>query len=136
MKRLLFISMVAIWQTVAVYSQTKADDITGYYYVTDPKNGDNAQMEIYRTTDGTYEAKVVWVELEKNRNNVGTVQFRNLTYDPKNHEWIHGKVTYDGSEYSVKVSLVEPGKLKVRGYLGISLLGKTVYWTKENELRK
>jgi len=136
MKRLLFISLIAFMQTAAAFSQTQADDITGYYLATDPKTGDKLQMEIYKTPEAKYEIKVVWVENPAASSHVGTVQFRNLTYDPKNREWINGKVMYDGSEYSTKISFSEPGKLKVRGYLGISLLGKSVYWTKEKELRK
>ena len=136
MKKVLFISLFALWQTLAVFAQAKADDILGYYLVAEPKTGDKAQMEIYKTADGKYEGKVVWVENKSQSNNVGTVQIRNLSYDAKSGEWKHGKVMYDGGEYSMHMSFIEPGKLKVRGYLGISLLGKTVYWTKENELRK
>ena len=117
-------------------SQKKADEIIGYYLAYEPKTGDKLQMEIYKTPKGKYEIKIVWVEKLEMRDNIGSVQFRNLTYDPKNHEWINGKVTYDGSKYSTKISFSEPGKLKVRGYLGISLLGKTVYWIKEKELRQ
>ena len=136
MKRLLIISLFAFMQTASVFSQTKADDIVGYYLASDPKTGDKLQMEVYKTPDGKYEIKIVWVENPKKSDYIGTVQFRNLAYDPKNQEWINGKVMYDGGEYSTKISFSEPGKLKVRGYLGISLLGKTVYWTKEKEHRK
>ena len=136
MKRLLFISLIAAMQIVTAYSQTKADDIIGYYLAYDPKTDDKLQMEVYKTPEEKYEIKIVWVENLTTSDHVGTVQFRNLIYDPKNNEWINGRVIYEGSEYSAKISFVEPGKLKVRGYLGISLLGKTVYWTKEKELRK
>ena len=136
MKRLLFICLIASMQIVAAFSQTKADDILGYYLASDPKTGDKLQMEVFKTPEGKYEIKIVWVENLTTSEHVGTVQFRNLTFDPKNNEWINGRVTYDGSEYNAKISFIEPGKLKVRGYLGISLLGKSVYWTKEKELRK
>jgi len=134
MKRLSITIFMVLCQAAVIFSQTQADDITGYYLAHDPKTNVKAQMEIYRAADGTYEAKVVWDE--NNSVHVGTVQMRNLTFDVKSREWKNGKVMYDGSEYSMIVSFNNDGRLKLRGYLGISLLGKTVYWTKEKELRQ
>ena len=136
MKRLIFTGITIFLSIAVIFSQTNADDIKGYYLANDPKTGDKAQMEIYRTPDGKYEAKVLWVENKKNSHEVGTVQIRNLTFDSKSGEWKNGKVMYDGSEYSMIVSFVDDGRLKLRGYVGFSLLGKTVYWTRERELRK
>jgi len=136
MKRILFIGLLIICHVTFVFSQIKADDLKGYYLAYDPKTGDKAQMEIYRTPDSKYEAKVLWVENKNNSHEVGTVQIRNLTFDSKTCEWKNGKVMYDGSEYSMIVSFTDDGRLKLRGYLGFSLLGKTVYWTRERELRK
>ena len=127
---------MVLCQTAVIFSQTRADDIIGYYLTHDPKTNDKAQLEIYRTADAKYEAKVVWVENKKNSNQVGTVQIRNLTFDAKSKEWKNGKVMYEGSEYSMTISFSDDGRLKARGFLGISLLGKTQYWTKEKELRK
>jgi len=136
MKRLLITVFIVLCQVGVIFSQTRANDLLGYYLTYDPKTNDKAQLEIYRAANGTYEAKVVWVENKKNSAQVGTVQIRNLTYDSKTKEWKNGKVTYDGSEYSMNVSFSDDGRLKARGFLGISLLGKTQYWTKEKELRK
>jgi hypothetical protein len=51
-----------------------------------------------------------------------------FTYSPKKNRWKGGKV-YDpknGKTYSAKMSLDKTGKvLKMRGYVGISLLGRT-----------
>ena len=136
MKRILTTGFMIAWQLAVVFSQTKADDVTGFYLTFDPKTNDKAQLEIYRAGGGTYEAKVVWVENKAVSHEVGTIQIRNLTYDPKSKEWKNGKVKYDGSEYSMNVSFTDDGRLKARGFLGISLLGKTQYWTKEKEARK
>lgn len=38
----------------------------------------------------------------------------------------------DGKEYSCKLTLKDPNTLGVRGYVGISLLGKTETWTRVN----
>ncbi|MDL2308673.1 DUF2147 domain-containing protein [Bacteroidales bacterium OttesenSCG-928-C03] len=136
MKKIMVTIFLGVLATMCCFSQNNADDIVGYYLVTDIKSKDKSQMEIYRTGDGKYEAKVVWMENKAKNDQVGSVQIRNLTYDAKSKEWRQGKVKYGGDEYSVVVSVSEPGKLKLRGYLGISLFGKTMYWTKEKALRK
>lgn len=48
------------------------------------------------------------------------------------NEWDGGKILdpKTGKEYKCTISLEGENKLKVRGYLGISLLGRTQYWTK------
>ncbi len=40
-------------------------------------------------------------------------------YDPKS-----------GKTYSGKLTLVSPAKLKLRGFIGISLFGRTTFWTR------
>ena len=36
----------------------------------------------------------------------------------------------DGKEYNCKMTLKDPNTLEVRGYVGISLFGKTQTWTR------
>jgi len=48
-------------------------------------------------------------------------------------EWVGGTV-YDpknGKTYSGKLTLVSPSQLKLRGFIGISLFGRTSVWTKQ-----
>ena len=48
------------------------------------------------------------------------------------NKWVDGKV-YDpkkGKTYSGKMTLVSPNKLEMRGFIGISLLGRTATWTR------
>jgi len=47
-------------------------------------------------------------------------------------EWTGGTI-YDpenGKTYSCKITLMSNGSLKVRGYIGISLFGRTTAWTR------
>jgi uncharacterized protein (DUF2147 family) len=37
----------------------------------------------------------------------------------------------NGKTYKCYLELVDKSKLKVRGYLGVSLLGRTQYWTRK-----
>lgn len=47
-------------------------------------------------------------------------------------EWDGGKILdpKSGKEYKCVISLENENKLKVRGYVGFSLLGRTQYWTR------
>jgi uncharacterized protein (DUF2147 family) len=50
-----------------------------------------------------------------------------------NNLWQHGKI-YDpesGNTYRCRMSLMATNELKVRGYVGIPLFGRTVVWTRE-----
>lgn len=48
----------------------------------------------------------------------------------KDNKWIggYGLDPRTGNYFNVYIKLVKPNKLKVRGYAGIPLFGKTVYW--------
>jgi len=48
------------------------------------------------------------------------------------NKWVEGKV-YDpkkGKTYSGKMTLVSPNQLELRGFIGISLFGRTATWTR------
>ncbi|VVD67850.1 hypothetical protein PAN31108_00457 [Pandoraea anhela] len=59
---------------------------------------------------------------------------RGLRKDPDSDEYVGGKILDpdSGSEYGCKMRVVDGGrKLEVRGYFGISLLGRTQTWIRE-----
>lgn len=63
---------------------------------------------------------------------MGLLLLRNFKYDIDQEEWSGGRI-YDpknGKDYKCYMQLVETNKLKVRGYIGFSLLGRTTYWTR------
>jgi len=47
-----------------------------------------------------------------------------------NDEWSGGKILdpRNGKIYKCYIKLVNKNKLKIRGYIGVSLFGKTAYW--------
>jgi uncharacterized protein (DUF2147 family) len=56
-----------------------------------------------------------------------------MKYDGSGH-WSGGTI-YDpdsGRTYSCRFELLEQDRLKVRGFLGLSLLGRTQVWTRFN----
>ena len=154
LKMIVFTGMLSL--SFFCQAQTKADRICGFYYVADPNNGEGSQVEIYKTANDTYEGKIVWMQYPnhpngeprrdvknpntKNRNqtNVGLVIIKGFTYNAANDEWEKGTVynPKSGKTYNSLLKLEGSNKLKVRGYLAVSLLGKTLTWTKETTLRK
>jgi uncharacterized protein (DUF2147 family) len=108
-------------------------------------NGDGV-VEIYRAPDGTLEGKIVQGKHpdrldEKNpdpalraRKVVGTVIMRGMKPDDAS-VWSGGTI-YDpdtGNTYRCKLTLREPDVLDLRGYIGISLFGRTSRWTRAKE---
>lgn len=125
------------------YSQS----ITGKWKTIDDETGkEKSIVEIYQT-DGKIYAKVIKLLLKGEENKVcencqganknkpikGMVIINGLTKD--GDEWNGGKILdpKTGKEYKCYITLEEPNKLKVRGYLGFAILGRTQYWQRVAE---
>ncbi|QAR31082.1 DUF2147 domain-containing protein [Ornithobacterium rhinotracheale] len=70
-----------------------------------------------------------------NKKNAPLLGFEVITGLRKNGNiWEDGKITDpdSGKEYSCKIELEGNNKLKVRGFLGFSLLGRTQIWERVN----
>ena len=137
-------------------AQSKADRICGLYYATSPDNGEGSQVQIYKAKDRTYEGQIVWMEFPNHPNgeprkdvknpdpskrsqaNVGLIIMKGFTYNEAKDEWENGTVynPASGKTYRSYMKLESGNKLKIRGFLGVSLLGKTITWTRENTQRK
>jgi uncharacterized protein (DUF2147 family) len=53
----------------------------------------------------------------------------------KENNWEDGKI-YDpknGKTYSCKIKMTNPNNLEVRGFIGVSLIGRTDTWTRHKE---
>ncbi len=120
------------------------DEIVGKWKTIDDETGQaKSIIEIYKK-DGKYYGKVVQLLTEenkdgvcrtcegkyKNKNIIGLLILKDLEYDADDKEWEDGTIMdpKNAKEYSVYLKLEEPGKLKVRGYIGFSLIGRTQYW--------
>ena len=98
-------------------------------------------VEIFESNNRIY-GKVVEILNPKNRNNtckdcpgddnnkpvLGLIIIKGLVKDGT--EYNDGKILdpKSGKLYKCYIELENPNKLKVRGYLGISLIGRTQYW--------
>ncbi|MCP4346788.1 MAG: DUF2147 domain-containing protein [Desulfobacterales bacterium] len=123
------------------YSQ-EADAIVGQWLT----DGGESLVEIYKCDD-RYCGKIVWLMDPKNEDGTDKVDDNNPDKSKKKQKiiglnivwnfkhkgkskWGDGKI-YDpnnGKTYSCKMS-IEGNKLKVRGYIGVSVLGRTTLWT-------
>lgn len=122
-----------------LHAQQDADAIIGYYYMVDPFSKEGSQVYMSKSNDGkTYEAKVVWVSNPEKIKFLGLVFLKNLRYNSKENAWEDGEIIYPGKKgkFSIHTKFETLNKLKVRGYWGVSLFGMTMYWEKENNLRK
>ena len=144
MKKLfMLVACITFFIAANGYAQD-ADAILGGWYTKDSK----ALVEIYKCND-LYCGKIVWLKEplkkdgseklddknpdESKRTNkiIGLNLVNNFKFKSKN-KWTGGTI-YDpdnGKTYSCKMTL-KGDQLKVRGYIGISLFGRTQVWVKK-----
>lgn len=117
-------------------AQSKADAICGYYYAKDPFSKEGSQVKIYKAKDGTYEGIVCWVENPAKKNYLNYKFLRGFTYNTKEEEWQNGTIHHpgNGKTYKSYIKLTDNG-IKVRGYVGFSLLGMSMTWPRESKQR-
>jgi uncharacterized protein (DUF2147 family) len=141
----LFVLLIAV--TPAVAQKYTADMILGKWLNEDK----DAHIEITKDA-GKYFGKIVWLRDpidtltgkpkvdDKNSDKVlqsrpvlGLVILKDFTFDGED-EWSEGTI-YDpknGKTYDCYMEIGETGILKIRGYIGISWIGRTTYWTRVN----
>ena len=142
----LLILLVAMWSGVTVSAQThKADDILGTWLNQEA----TGKITLYKE-NGKYFGKLVWLREPNDKTTgkprtdkenpdgklkslplIGMVNMKNFSFNGKD-EWSDGTI-YDpknGKTYKCYIQFENPSKLKVRGYVGVSLLGRNTYWTK------
>ncbi len=132
--------------SVDIAAQNSGNQIVGIW-----KTGGNepAKIEIYKSGN-KYFGKLVRLtnpldngrpKLDKNNPDkikqqqpiIGLVMLKDFEFDGKD-EWKNGSI-YDpggGKTYKSYMSLKDNNTLKVRGYIGVSLIGKTDVWTRSS----
>jgi len=118
-------------------AQTNSDDILGTWMV----KGKNAKILIFKN-QSKYYGKIIWTNnlSKKDHNNpdknlrnnliVGITNLRDFVYNKEEDKFVDGKI-YDpltGFVYSSFMILNSKNELTVRGFLGISLLGRSENW--------
>jgi len=119
------------------FAQNHPDDIVGYYLNEDPFSGAISQVYIYHAGNGVYEGIVIWVNEEERKKFEGLVFLKEMTFNEKKNEWQNASMIYPGKngKFKADMRLEKDGRLRVRGYWGISMLGKTLHWEREKVSR-
>ena len=66
---------------------------------------------------------------------LGLINLRDFKF-VKQNSWKDGNI-YDpktGNDYSCKITMIDNNTIEVRGYMGISLIGRTDTWKRQNNL--
>lgn len=139
--RVLLFGTFLIYSVGNLYAQEKGDDILGLWWTDEKK----AKIEVYRKGD-EYWGKIAWLEeplneqgqpkLDKNNSEkslrsrpvMGLNLISNFVFEKG--KWVGGKV-YDpenGKTYDCVIKR-RGNRLEVRGYIGLTMFGRTVVWT-------
>jgi uncharacterized protein (DUF2147 family) len=144
MKKLLLSFVILLFAGFVSGQEPNADDILGVWLNEDK----DAHVEIYKEGD-KYFGKIVWLKFPndeetgkpkvddenpdeslQNKPILGLLLLKDFEFD--DDEWDSGTI-YDpknGKTYDCYMVLKDKDNLKIRGYVGISLLGRTTYWTR------
>ena len=137
-------------------SADDGDAIVGVWLTEDEGDPDGRVRVEVTEDDGTYSGVVVWVEKPtyppdddrgmggqkrvdrenpdpalRSRPLMGLPIVEGFEYAGKG-SWKNAHI-YDpdnGKTYKCKAKLLEDGTLKIRGFIGVSLLGRTTFWTR------
>lgn len=137
----LILSVLVLFSAVAAQAQ-----IEGKWF----NQEKSAHIEVYKGSNGKFAGKIVWLKEPndaagkpktdpenpnakmRSRSRLGMVVLSGLVAGSKPNYWEGGTI-YDpkaGKTYSLNVTAMPDGTLSLRGYMGISLIGKTQVWTK------
>lgn len=138
MKNILVIAFILVSQLVASQS------VIGKWKTVDDETGVEKSVVEIVEKNGKISAKIIEIFEVQNRNRkcdlctgddkdkpiLGFTIIKGLTKDGK--EYNGGKITdpKNGKSYKCYITLESKDKLKVRGYIGFALIGRTQYWTR------
>lgn len=135
---------------LASFAQGNAEKICGTYLVIE--KSEVSKVKVTRKPNGDFEGKIIWMQNPKfedgspktdvknpdpaKRNTPADkiVLLHNFKYDASDDEWsgeIYNPV--EGDMYKAYAKFESPKKLKVRGYVGLPIFGRSMYWVKLDE---
>lgn len=128
-------------------AQVQADDILGKWIT----EGGKAIVQMFKTSDGKYAGKIVWLKEPYDENGKPKTDIHNPNPDLRQrpilnlvflggfefskNEWING-IIYDaesGNTYKAKISMTDKNTLNLRGYVGSPVFGRTTVWKRKME---
>ena len=133
-----------IFFLITIFCQSQFDDILGIWLEEEKQS----KIEIYKKNNSFF-GKIIWLKepldkhgnekldkenpnkLLRNKPIKGLVIMNDLKYKKKG-EWTEGEI-YDarsGKTYSLEVYMKNSNELELRGYIGLTLFGKSTSWTR------
>ncbi|HXC99769.1 MAG TPA: DUF2147 domain-containing protein [Verrucomicrobiae bacterium] len=143
---------LVVWLQLPVLAAEPGDEVLGVWHTTD----DKGQVLVFKDNKH-YCAKIISIKdpnwpasdeegmggkPKNDRRNpdpklrsrsIAGIRFMNYFVYEGNNLWQHGTI-YDpesGNTYRCRMSMIATNQLRVRGYVGIPLFGRTVVWTRE-----
>jgi uncharacterized protein (DUF2147 family) len=144
MKRLLVLTLIFTIFSVECFAQTNANDILGKWLSESGK----AKIEVFESGNKYY-GKIIWLKnpldkqgkpkmddhnpdpKEREHHLLGLLLLKSLEYDGKG-TWQNGTI-YDpvnGKNYRCRITKDAKGNLDIRGYIGVSMIGRTTVWVR------
>lgn len=142
----LILCTIAVLLASAQFAAAQKDKVEGFWLNQEKE----AKVEIYKAKNGKFYGKIVWLK-EPMRNGKPKMDDKNPKDNLKSQPLIgllilkgfdkDGDKTYEdgtiydpknGKTYSCKITYENANTLSIRGYVGISMLGRTTTWTKAN----
>ena len=134
----LYITLILLIITNSINSQS----IFGKWYSTNDETGEiDSVIEVYKKQEKAIgkiieiknsERKNAVCDLCKDKNKNKPILGLNILngLEKDGEEWSGGTILdpRNGNVYKCFIQLVQQDKLKIRGYLGLSIFGKTAYW--------
>lgn len=128
---------------------SSSQEILGYWKTLDSKTNEiNSVVEIYKENN-QYFGKIVAIIKQDYKGYcdtcIGKYKDKDLVnivilkdFDKINNTYENGKITdpENGKIYSSYLKLITKEKLKIRGYIGLSMFGRTEYWYRLNKDEK
>ncbi len=145
LKLILLVIAAFLFILPASFAQQNADDILGLWLNQD----EDAHIEITKR-DGKYFGKIIWLKFPiddetgepkvdkhnpdeslRSRPSLGLEILTDFVFDGK-ESWEDGKIynPKKGKTYSCYMRFIKEDTLKIRGFIGVSLIGKTNIWTR------
>jgi len=143
---LFLVAALLLLTGTALHSFAQKEKVEGLWLSQDK----DAKVEIYKAKDGKFYGKIVWL-LEPNKDgrpkadvNNPKAQLRNTpvmgllilkSFNKKSETSYEDGTVYDpknGKTYSCTITVKDANTLSIRGYIGISLIGRSATWVRTN----
>lgn len=141
---LIAILFIMIGSTALSFAQK--EKVEGYWL----NQEKDAKIEIYKAKDGKFYGKIIWLK-EPNRDGKPKTDINNpkenlratpiigmlilKAFEKEDDDDYEDGTIYDpksGKTYSCNITVKNANTLSIRGYVGISLIGRTTVWTRSN----